>query len=420
MPNENVQLHNTTGALGNSIRAHLAKETLAIADKYVRFLPLGDKLDLGGGNGKTWTATRYKRIALPKVALSEGVTPDGSNLATEQVSGTAEQWGGYVTLSDVSQLTLYHPALVKANELLGKNAAETVDREIQVALEGVTNINYAGDRTVRSDLTGGNVLASKTILKAVSQLRDYGAPEFDGQNFVGVVDPLVEADMVVDSTFIDVGKYQKATPLMRGEFGQWMGVRFIRSNFVRKYYGAGALTAVSGVGGTFTTGSYPVTCVGYDSSNKLNLAITSTTEVAVAIATGSLAVTVPSSPAGYVWDVYSVAGTGGTPLKSSASHLIGVKGGSSVVITGTGSLGDGDAAPTAPVTGITVHNVWIFGKGAFGVIDLTGIERTLTKNEASDSDPLAQRRKTGWKAFFKAVPLNDNFMKKIEVASAFD
>jgi len=340
MPTENVQLHNTTGALGNSIRAHLAKETLAIADKYVRFLPLGDKLDLGGGNGKTWTATRYKRVSLPTTSLSEGVTPDGSNLTTEQVTGTAEQWGAYVTLSDVSQLTLYHPALVKANELLGKNAAETVDREIQIALEGATNINYASGVTGRAELTGSDILTTKGLLKAVSQLRDSGAPEYDGQNFVGVVDPMVEADMIVDSSFIDVAKYQKATPLLRGEFGQWMGVRFIRSNFVRKYYGAGATTAASGTGGTFTTGTYPVTCVGYDSSNNLNLAISATSEVAVTIGSGSLAVTVPSSPSTYVWDVYTAKGTRETPRKPSASHLIGVTGGSSVVVTGTGSLGD--------------------------------------------------------------------------------
>jgi len=90
---ENAQLSTTTGGLLNSVRDQLAKETLAIAMKNVRFYQLGTKLNLGGGNGKTWTATRYKRVTLPEFGLTEGTTPDGSALTTEQVTGTAEQWG---------------------------------------------------------------------------------------------------------------------------------------------------------------------------------------------------------------------------------------------------------------------------------------------------------------------------------------
>ena len=424
MATENAQLSTTTGGLLNSVRAHLAKETLKIAMKSVRFMQLGDKLDLGGGNGKTWTATRYNRVTLPTTALTEGTTPDGSSLTTTQVTGTAEQWGAYITLTDVSMLTLFHPALVKSNELLGKNAAELIDREIQDVIEATTSINYT--MTGRAEITATGVLETSDVLQAVAQLRDNGAEEYDGSNYVGVIDPLVEADMVLDTSFIAAAQYSNIKALYAGEIGTWMGVRWIRSNNIRKIYGFGLLTSgtycTTGATGSLRTGTYEIQWVGRD-TNGLHTSIAKSDPIVVGTSGVCIDFVVPNTPSGYLWDLYWVRGTGSTPLLSATNTSR--TGDATGAITGQTSVADTGGtgqveAPIAPATGITIHNVYVFGKGAFGVIDLTGIQRTLTPAQASDSDPLEQRRKTGWKAFFKAVILNDDFMKKIEVASAFD
>lgn len=426
MATENAQLSTTTGGLLNSVRAHLAKETLPIAMMHVRFAQLGDKLNLGGGNGKTWTATRYKRVTLPTTALTEGTTPDGSALTTEQVTGTAEEWGAYITLTDVAQLTLFHPVIQKTTELLGKNAAETYDREVQDVIEATTSINYGDAVSGRASVTATGVLGTEEILKAVAQLRANGATEFDGQNYVGVLDPMVEADVIVDTKFIAAANYSNVKALFAGEIGQWMGVRWIRSNFIRKIYGFGILTSgtycTTGATGALRTGTYEVQWVGRD-VNGLHTSITKSDPIVVGTSGVCIDFVVPDSPTGYLWDLYWVRGTGGTPLLSATNTSR--TGAATGAITGQTSVADTGgtgqtACPVAPTTGVTIHNVYIFGKGAFGVIDLMGIQRTLTTAEETDSDPLGQRRKTGYKFMAKAVILNEDFMKKIEVASAYD
>jgi hypothetical protein len=59
------------------------------------------------------------------------------------------------------------------------------------------------------------------------------------------------------------------------------------------------------------------------------------------------------------------------------------------------------------------------GKEAFTVIDLQKLQSFVTPNQSSDSDPLVQRRKAGWKLMFKAVINNQNFLERIESLSAF-
>jgi N4-gp56 family major capsid protein len=107
----------------------------------------------------------------------------------------------------------------------------------------------------------------------------------------------------------------------------------------------------------------------------------------------------------------------GTSASSKRLVSSGNTAGSNVAITALNP--DGALAPVAPATGITVHNVFIIGKGAYGITDLSAVERYITPAQATDSDPLAQRRKTGWKAFFKTIILNQDFIAKIECASAY-
>jgi hypothetical protein len=48
------------------------------------------------------------------------------------------------------------------------------------------------------------------------------------------------------------------------------------------------------------------------------------------------------------------------------------------------------------------------------------LQSTLTAPVATDSDPLIQRRKAGWKVMFKAVINNQNFFARCESESAYD
>ena len=86
----------------------------------------------------------------------------------------------------------------------------------------------------------------------------------------------------------------------------------------------------------------------------------------------------------------------------------GAKAGSGVTMLSTsGTLAD-------------VYPILVFGKDAYGVIPLAGMNamETLIHNpQASASDPLAQRGSQGWKGWNGCVILNDSWMLRIEVAA---
>jgi len=411
MANENL---NTSTTLSADIREFLAKDLLRLAQKHLRFENFADKLEFEKGSGKVWRAVRYERLALPTTPLAEGVTPDGSSMSISQVTGVAEQWGQYVTLTDVAELTLYHPVLRIAQERLAMAYAETRDREIQRVLQAVANVFYPGSITSRSGIGASDVISTNTIKKAVAFLRNKGAEPIDGEYYGGVVDPSVEMDIVGDSAFLPAAQYSNIKALFAGEIGMWMGVRWVRSNFVQKYIGIAAVSATGATsGGNLADGTYYVSLVGRNILTGFEELISQDKSITISGSNGAgkITATMPSDT-NYIYDVYVGTSSSSKRLVSSGNTA-----GSNVAITALNP--NGDLAPVAPASGVTVHNVFIIGKGAYGITDLSAVERYITPAQASDSDPLAQRRKTGWKAFFKTIILNQDFIAKIECASAY-
>lgn len=405
---------NTSQTLSADIREFLAKELLQLAQKHLRFENFADKLEFEKGSGKVWKAVRYERIALPLTTLEEGITPDGTSMSISQVTGVAEQWGQYITLTDVAELTLYHPVLRVAQERLALSYAETRDREIQRVLQAVSNVFYPGTVSARSGIGASDTISTAVIKKAVASLRNNGAMPIDGEYFGGVIDPSVEMDIIGDSTFVPASQYSNIKALFAGEVGIWMGVRWVRSNFVQKYTGITAITASGGTsGGSLPDGTYYVSVVGINLLTGFEELISQDKSVTISGGNGAgkITATMPSN-SGYVYNVY--VGASSTTKRKVASLQ---PAGGTVVITALNP--DGELAPVAPANGITVHNVYIVGKGAYGITDLANVQRYTTPAEATDSDPLAQRRKTGWKAFFKAIILNQDFIAKIECASSY-
>jgi N4-gp56 family major capsid protein len=213
---------------------YISQKTLSIAKKNVIFQQLGDKADLPHGNSKTFQYTRYDRLGLPLTTLTEGTTPDNTTMSISTVSASVDQWGAYVNLSDVSQLTIKHPVMVKAIDLMGYQAAETVDREIIKVLLAGTSVSFPGVITARSSLssTSTDIMSTALVRSMVSGLRARGAHEYEGQDFVGVIDPYVEMDLSADTTFQTAASYSNIKVLYNGEVGKWMGVRWMRSNLI--------------------------------------------------------------------------------------------------------------------------------------------------------------------------------------------
>ena len=87
---------------------------------------------------------------------------------------------------------------------------------------------------------------------------------------------------------------------------------------------------------------------------------------------------------------------------------------------GAAKAGAGYTVLSTTGTNADVYPVLIFGKDAYGVVPLAGMnamESLIHNPQASASDPLAQRGSQGWKGWNGCVILNDAWMIRVECAA---
>src|SRR5262245_10541584 len=438
MPAE--QYLSTTASLSPDILAvYMMDELLDRAEKDLVFWDKCEKSPIPEGSGKTAQFTRYERLPLPEAPLEEAVTPLATPITLSTVDAVLDQWGAFVSMSDVVQLVIKHPIVQQARELLTLQHNELVDREVQVVAMGSTNVYFGGNVASRSALVAANVLATDDIRRVVATLRQNGAPPRRGGMFDGVMDPFVEADISKDPTFQTAASYSNIGTLKDFVAGRWMGVEWSRSNGIpiislmpAGWYtipttGGGAVT-----GGTLFAGSSSVRVrvtrvdpfTGFATALSADVTVTNASAYSVAITLNGAA------PTG-TYKIYStlqngVAGT--ATLQVRMRHTAGANDGPiSLVASGapsTGSayvvLGSGPVAPPIPPASINVHISYVMGRGYLGATTLSGLKTFVTAASASDSDPLGQRTKASWKQMFKALVLNPAFGTRIESASAFN
>ena len=136
------QTANVATQFSGDIVNYIAEKTLPLARKQLVAYQFGDPLTLPKGRGTTYLATRYMRIPLPVAPISEGVPPIGETMSIQQVSVVAQQWGDKVTVTDVAEMTIYHPLFQKATELVGLQVAETLERNTFQTLLGGLQYNF--------------------------------------------------------------------------------------------------------------------------------------------------------------------------------------------------------------------------------------------------------------------------------------
>lgn len=413
----------TSATLSNDmISAYIADKTLLLAQKQTRISQLGEKATLPKRNSKTWQYTRYERLALPQSTLTEGVTPASTQMSVTPVTAVVEQWGQVVVLTDIAELVIKHPIVQKGIELLALAAAETRDREIQKVLLAGSNIQYAASRTSRATLQQADYISTTEVRKLTANLRNNGARPYEADDLFGVLDPSVEMDMSLDSTFLTAASYSNIVALKNAEIGKWHGVRWTRSNFLHTFTGyanTGYSLADAATGGAITAGATTyVVVTGINDNTGFEEKLwqeNSQAAGADGLTTHKVTVTVPST-AGYTYNIYAGTVSGTTYLVTTGVAPSGTYDITTVPTSGTTN-------PAIPLTATgTVHMVWVFGKEAFASIELDGmsLQTYVTPKQSTDSDPLQQRRKIGWKLAFKAVICNNNFMRRLECTSAYN
>ena len=205
----------------------------------------GQKRPIPKNGGKTIEFRKFAPLAKATTPLTEGVTPDGKSLSVSTITATVNQYGDYITQSDV----------LEATKLLGRQAGVTLDTIVRDVLNSGTNVTYCpkvsgGTETAvtsRSGLDATSQLTVKVIQQVVAKLRGQNAPTINGK-YVAIIHPYVAYDLQRDPEWIDAHKYANPTNLYEGELGEIAGVRFVVSTEAKVFDGGVFSTIFLGEG----------------------------------------------------------------------------------------------------------------------------------------------------------------------------
>lgn len=239
---------NTTGTstLSAEMKTFYDRTLIDEAEPELVHDQFGQERNIPKNGGKTIEFRKF--TALPKATkpLTEGVTPDGRSLSVTSQTATVSQYGDYVTLSDMLEMTAIDNTIVETLSLIGSQAGRTLDTVTREKLAAGTNVMYqptpssTGETAVtsRAGLTAKNVLTVKEVFRVAAALKAANAKPING-DFVAIIHPYVAYDLMMEAgdQWIDIQKYQHPENIYNGEIGKIGGVRFVQTTEAKIWKG---------------------------------------------------------------------------------------------------------------------------------------------------------------------------------------
>lgn len=238
----NLQLFATTmttetGSLSAEMKTFYEKRLLDQAEPLLVHNQFGDKYPIPAGSGKKIEFRKYSALPKALTALTEGVTPAGNSLNVTTVEGTVKQYGDWIQLSDMLQMTAIDNNVVQATKLLSSQAGRTLDTVTREVLAGGTNVIYApkvvdGAETEvlsRSTLTPECVLTPFVVMRAAATLEAMNTPKING-SYVLIIHPYCRETLQESPGWVDVVKYKEGNNTFSGEIGKIGDVRVVTTS----------------------------------------------------------------------------------------------------------------------------------------------------------------------------------------------
>jgi len=232
-------LLNTPGNdLSPEMKTYYDKNLLYAAQPHLVHHQFGQKRPIPRGSGKTIEFRKFTPLAKALTPLTEGVTPAGNQLDVTATTATVSQYGDYIVMSDVLELTAIDNVIVEATRLLGNQAGLTMDTVVRNQIVSGTNVMYApkinastGAETEvlsRADLDITCVLTVDLVEQVYTKLKAHNTPKID-DCYICIAHPNALYDLKRDPDWRKPHEYKDTTNLYEGEVGKISGVRFVES-----------------------------------------------------------------------------------------------------------------------------------------------------------------------------------------------
>ena len=234
---------------------------------------------LSGATGAAGTGTGVFNIPLALTPLVEGVTPSGSRLANTDYTATLQQYGDYVTITDVVEDTHPDPILQIASDALGESAAVTVETLRYNVLKAGTNVFYGNAVAGRSSVITTITLAdqrrvtsalnrqnARKISQVIASTPSYNTRSVEASYFA-VTHPDMETAIRNLTGFKPVADYGPHTTPFESEIGSVEQVRYLATTVAAPFVDSGGTAVTNNL--IFTTANtaadiYPILYFGRD------------------------------------------------------------------------------------------------------------------------------------------------------------
>lgn len=243
----------TLATLTAQQRTFYVKNLLRRYTPALQFARFATKDTVARRQGLTVNWRKFSAMAALTTPLTEGVTPTGQSLAVTAITAAMQQFGGFVTISDVLDFAAIDPVLTETSEILGDQAGLTIDVLTRDVVAAGTNVVFANG-TARIQVGAANVLTSLLIRRARRALKRNNVPPAAGGDYIGFVHPDGVFDLTGDAAWVNAAHYAGATRIFDGELGRLWGVRFIETTNAPIWAASGAGTPAADVYGTIIVG----------------------------------------------------------------------------------------------------------------------------------------------------------------------
>lgn len=236
-------------ALSVENKTHYDMTLIDEATPYLVHDQFGQTRDIPKNGGKRIEFRKFANLPKATKPLTEGVTPDGKKLSATSIEAEVSQYGDFVCLSDMLDLTTIDPIVVETTKAIGAQAGLTLDTITRNVLQSGTNVYYCPEVDAegkltgvkpadRSELTADCKLTVKAVKRIVTMLKAVNAPKIDGKHYVCILHPHCACDLTNDPEWQEMHKYSQTTEMFEGEIGRVAGCRFVETSEAAIYTGA--------------------------------------------------------------------------------------------------------------------------------------------------------------------------------------
>lgn len=304
----NVNVTSQTGAgqdLSPEMKIFYDKALLRSAEPELVHDQFAQKRPIPKGNGKTIEFRKFSSLPKALTPLTEGITPNGQKYEVTAIKATIEQYGAYISISDMLQLTAFDNNMAEITRILGSQAGRTSDTITRETLCAGTNVMWANNKVGRANLAAGDVLTVMDIKKARRILKRNNVPRV-GKYYICMIHPDTEFDLMNDSEWKDANEYAGSEQIFEGELGKMYGVKFIESTEAKIWD---------------KNTAYPFVSMDDGNGNVTSSNVTATVPVYATLMFGADAFGVTSIGGGGIETIAKQLGSGGTadPLNQRAT-----------------------------------------------------------------------------------------------------